>query len=438
MFRPIKSVVLSVLVLCSWQATAACPELTPYYPGANPDWPALERQLFSLLPECLESAEFFALYGAAQLNSGDIAESLESLERALLLNPTNGAAQIDYAQALFLQGDLFAALELNARLLTREDLPGNVRAILESRQQNWTSLTSQRLVQLDLLAGYDSNLNSAPDPREITLTLSGEDVVLVLNPEFRPVSGPYMNVRLGARFRQLAPEHQHNWQLEARGRVSEDSESDQLQLDTRYAFLRPGRRQSWQLDAGMSHLFFGGSPLYTATEFGARYLPFTNRRCKPYYGLAVQHQLFHDNSRFNALEAKASAGANCPITTDSGTQQLTMEVAWLDNMAMKTDRPGDDRNGWQVNMAWRVPLAAGEFLSQVSHTRLEDSDGYNPLLEAGAERWLDRTYFLLQYRRPLTRDMTLLVNFFHQDQQSNIELFDYRDTTIEMGISILL
>lgn len=438
MFRPIKSVAFAVLLLCSWQAVADCPELTPYYPGASPDWPALRQQLAGLMIECLDSAEFFALFGAAQLNSGDIAESLESLERALLIDPLNGAAQIDYAQALYLQGDLFAALELNARLLEREDLPANLRGLLESRQQNWRAVTRQKLVQIDVLAGYDNNLNSAPNAGEITLTLSGEDVVLALNPEFRPVSGPYLNVRLGARLRQLAPDYQHNWLVEARGRVSEDSNSDQLQLDTRYAFVRPGPNQSWQLNAGMSHLFFGGSPLYTASEAAVRYLVVRDGRCRPYYGFALQHQLYHDNSRLNAIEGKASAGANCSFQSDIGPQQLIMELAGLENYAIKDDRPGDNRWGWQASIAWRFPLAGGDFLSQLSHTRLDDREGYNPLLDGGADRWLDRTYLLLQYRRRLTPGTALLINFFHQDQHSNIELFDNRDTTIEVGFSIAL
>lgn len=438
MSRLSKTIVFIALLLCSGRLAAACPDLTPYYPGANADWAALQRRLATLMPECLESAEYYALYGAAQLNSGEVSESMESLERALLLDPLNGGAQIDYAQALFLQGDLFAALELNDRLLDREDLPANVRGILETRQRAWRAVTSQRLIQLDILAGFDENLNNAPSPDEITLTLSGEDVVLALNPDFRPVSGPYLNMRLGARFRQLAPDYQHNWLLEARGRVSEDSQSDQLQLDTRYAFVRPGRRQSWQLDAGMSHLLFGGSPLYTATETSARYLPFSSRRCKPYYGFALQHQLFHNNSRLNALEAKASAGLNCPVESGLGTQQVIVELAALENAALKAVRPGGDRHGWQANMNWRIPLASGDFISQLSHTRLDDRDGYNPLLANGDERWLDRTYLLMQYRRQLSTDTTLLFNFFHQYQRSNIELFDNTDTTIEVGISLAL
>ena len=76
------------------------------------------------------------------------------------------------------------------------------------------------------------------------------------------------------------------------------------------------------------------------------------------------------------------------------------------------------------------------FLVQV--TRLDDQDGYNPLLESGADRWLARTYVLMQYHRRLTSDTMLLFNFFHQLQRSNIELFDNDDTTVEVGISLAL
>ena len=227
-------------------AASACPDLSVFYSSNDVDWSRQAEQLAGLMPECLESAQFFALYGAALLNSGAYAEALESLERALLLEPDNGAAQIDYAEALFQQGQLFPALELNEQLVLREDLPASLLPLLQSRQQSWQALTRQLGFQADFLAGYDTNLNGAPDPGQITLTLSGEPVVLNLNPEFRPMSGPYLNLRLGSRYRQLAPEHQHIWTTKLRGRLSEDTDSDLLQIDTRYSFSRPQRQRSWQ------------------------------------------------------------------------------------------------------------------------------------------------------------------------------------------------
>jgi len=417
-------------------AARACPDLTSFYAAGQADWPAAEVRLLGIMGECLDNAEYFALLGAAQMNNGNVGESLESLERALLLDPGNGAAQIDYAQALFLQGELFAALAMNGQLLQRPDLPTSLQPALRQRQERWQQLTRQRTLQLDVLAGYDNNLNSAPEPGQITLTLSGEPVVLELNPEFKPRSGPYANFRLGGRFRQLAPSHQHNWLIEARGRSSEDKESDLLQLDTRYAFVRPDRLHSWQLEAGMSHLFFGGSPLYTATELGGRYLPRGGNRCQPFYSLEMQHQFFHDQTRLNALESKAALGRYCPFNGGLGPQQLGFELGLLNNLSLKDGRAGGDRLGWQANLNWQLRLPRGELLSQLSHTRLRDSKAYSPLLANGARRWLERSYLLVQYRRPLGPATRLLINLFHQNQSSNIELFRSIDTTFEVGLSL--
>lgn len=430
---------LFLLLSCSVPNVAsACVDLSSFYPGNEPDWASLQQQLAGLMSECLESSEFFALYGAAQLNSGQLAGALESLERALLINPENGDARVDYAQALFEEGQLFIALEINEQLLQREDLPAGLETGLRSRQQNWQALTRQTNFQADLLAGYDNNLNGAPDPGQITLTLSGEPILLNLNEEFRPISGPYLNMRLGARHRQLRPEYQHNFSAEVRGRSSEDSQSDLVQLASRYSFIKPDRKHAWQADLGINHLFFGGNPLFTGTETGGRYQPASNWFCKPHYSLALQHQLFHQESRLNAFESKAGAGVSCPVAGTDGSQSLSAELSLLNNKALRSGRLGGDRQGWQLNIDWQLALSRGVLRAQLNHTQLDDRQGYSPLLANGAERRLDRSYALLQYREPLPllgTNSSLLINIYHQRQQSNIELFRSNDTTAEIGIS---
>lgn len=427
---------LLALPLPAQSAAAGCPDLAPYYPGQSADWSTVQAELSALMPVCLQSSEFFALYGAAQLNNGAVADALESLERALLLDPDNGAAQIDFAQALFLEGQLFSALELNARLLQRDDLPANLLPALQERHTAWQAQTRQRSLQLDLLAGYDSNLNGAPDPSQITLTLSGESVILTLDPAFQPISGPYVNARLAARYRQLAPDHQHNVLLDVRGRVSEDPASDLLQADARYALIKPDRDHAWQLNTGLSHLLFGGKPLFSAAEVSARYQPRSGERCRSFAALAVQQQLYHDQAFLNALDGKASAGVNCPWEGIHGAHLLSLESGVLTSQALKDGRPGGNRKGWQVTLDWQYQMASGELRTLVTHTEMDDRDGYSPILNDGASRWLDRSYILLQYRRPLNPQMSLLFNFYHQDQRSNLELFQSVDSTVEIGLSL--
>ena len=91
----------------------ACPDLSGYYPSLEEEWNSIEQALAPLLPQCSESPEYFALLGTAQLRSGNLVQALETLELALLLDPGNGAALVDYAEVLFQQGQLFAAIEIN-------------------------------------------------------------------------------------------------------------------------------------------------------------------------------------------------------------------------------------------------------------------------------------------------------------------------------------
>lgn len=427
-------VLVSFFLVSAPAQAQTCPNLSAFY-GAE-DWALMETQLDTLLPRCLTSSEYFALLGAVQMNNRNLAQALESLERALLLNPDNGAAQVDYAQALFLQGELFTALEINSRLLDRPDLPPDLGNSLTERQDSWRQLTRQYQLQGDILGGYDDNLNGAPAPSQITITLPDDSVVLPLGPESQPINGPFSNLKLAGRFRQLAPEHQHNVLVEFSHRLSEDESSDYTQLDARYAWIRPGRRHGVQFESGVSNLFFGGRPLYTATEFGGSYSPrFENTSCRFDAGLTVQHQLFHNQSFLNSVESRLTAGSTCATGFGGSREQIGLQLSLIDNKPVRDGRPGDGRDGWQVNAVWQRQAGAGIVRTQLNHTRLFDSKGYSPLLSDGAPRWLRRSYALLQYRRPFLPETEFLMNIYYQYQNSNIELFQSRDRSFEVGIS---
>ena len=166
-------------------------------------WVELAEQLMGLMPACLESSEYFALLGAAHLNGLGNSRAIEFLERALLLEPTNGAARIDYAQALYNAGQLFPALEISEQLLVQSELPEAIRGRLEERIQIWRQDTRQQAWLLDVSGGYDNNLNGAPSASEITLTLSGESIALPLSSEYQSTSGGYSNLRLASLTRAL-------------------------------------------------------------------------------------------------------------------------------------------------------------------------------------------------------------------------------------------
>ncbi len=432
---------LLLLALPLHVSAQQCPELAQYY-DQSLEWGEVIDDLGPLLPVCLDSSEYFALLGGAQLNNGLLAEAFESLERALLLDPQNGAAQIDYAQALFEEGQLFNALQLNDQVLAREDLPEEIRPVITARAERWRSLTRNSSFHADAMIGYDNNLNGAPDPDLITLTLSGESVLLPLGDEFRPQSGPYLNLRLGNRTSWLAPLNQQHVAFEVRGRVSEDNASDLIQLDGRYSFVRPHRRYAWQIDASIRNLFFGGTALYTASETRGRINTPAIGQCRPFADATVQHQLFHKQTRLNAFDTRLSGGMNCTVSALSwpaiNTLRINLSGGILNSQALRAARPGGDRTGWQISSEIVASKGVHTLRALLNHTELDDKRGYSPLLADGAARQIARGYALLQYRQPVVlfdKNVDFVINAFHQIQDSNIELFDSSDSTLEVGVS---
>ena len=144
----------------------------------------------------------------------------------------------------------------------------------------------------------------------------------------------------------------------------------------------------------------------------------------------------------DAWESKATLGANCVAASKSGAViRYGFDGGYISNKALDTRRPGDDRDGWQVNARIQRALFGGELTAQASYTKLNDDEGYSSILANGASRWQERNQVLIQHRTPLrvgNKNALFMVNLYHQDQASNIELFELTDTAIELGISIVL
>ena len=430
-----RTLLLAILLLPGM--AIACPDLGRFLrgPGERSDWIAIGEELEPLFEQCLLSSPYFALRGAAQLNTGRLPEAIGSLERALMLDPDNGAAMVDYAQALLEDGQLFAAIEANRLLLTRNDTPDGLVSQLQARQRDWVSLTRQTSYQIDLVGGLDDNLNGGPDEDLIALTLAGEPILLTLSEGLTAASGPFGNLRALMSHRQLTPGHQHDFLAQVSGRISEDTASDILQATARYSQTVAAKQRSRQLGAGLNHLSFGGNSLFTGADTRLRYQLRQGSSCRPFMAGALQHQTWHGQSLLNGLESKLSVGGDCAVA-GRPNQRLGLESGVLYNAALNSGRLGGDRAGWQFRLQWQVAVAGARISAQLDHTTLEDQRGYSRLLADNARRRISRNSVLVQYRRRLSAtDADLLINFYHQNQSSNLSLFRTEDTSLEIGLS---
>jgi len=431
-----RAVSLCSLLACTAASAQNCPDLQPYYPAGEPApqqaWQAVLPRLEAQLENCLQSAEYFALLGAAQLNTAQLSQALESLERALLIDPDNGAAGVDYAEGLYLAGQLFPALEMNASLLARQDLPTSLKPVLQARQQFWQQQTRNRRLLVETTAGYDSNLNGAPTRSDLTLTIGGAPVSFTLGPDNQPLHGSFTNLRMAGAWQWSAPSAQHELVTTARVRQAFAGDADLAQADWRYSYAVPTRKNRWEWSAGSSHMLFGGSPLYSVGDLRTR-IAFGNNSCRPSLEGGLQQLNYHGQALMNGREISLVAGYGCLFSAGS---QLRAEVGMLANNAANTGRPGGDRSGWNARLNWQFDLLGGQFSSQIGIASLDDERGYSVLLENGAVREADIYSANLRYRHLVGNRMAFIFNVSHQRQDSNLLPFVNRGTAAEVGLAL--
>jgi len=414
-----------------------CPDLSSYYQIDEPDWSELLESLSESFPICLGSSEFLALYGSAQLYSGLLSNAIESLERSLLLDPDNGAAMIDYGEALFQDGQLFTAIEVNRLLLERSDIPSDLIEEIRQRQARWQSMTRQTNWRLGLSGGYDNNLNGASDQDSVTLTLSGEPVALSLGEDFRVLAGPLINFRASGRYQKLSVDSHETFAGELLTRISDQTNANLAQISGKYSIRSAVRPSGWQFATGINHLNYASDPLFTSLDSEIRYRARRSQSCRPHVSMALQHQTWHDQSKLNGIESKLGLGGVCSVA-ERANQALSAEISLVSNHALKPDRLGGNRIGWQVNLGWQAAFLRGQLSAQASQTHLRDQRGYSEILASNARRNISRTSFLLQYREGLPAlfgDAQFIANVFFQSQNSNLDLFSTDDASIEIGIN---
>ena len=436
--KTIPKLLTAVACLLPSLPSFACQDFSDFYRAIDDEFQLVESQLLPLLEECSENSEYFSLLGTVQLRSGDFFAALENLERALLLNPDNGSALVDYAEVLFQQGQVPSAVEINAQLLSREDLPADLVQAIADRQRRWRSLMSETSSILGVSVGYDNNLNSAPMGRQLALTLSGQSVVLDVSPEFLAAGGTYANLAAGIARTSAGRDISSRVSGQVRGRFGENSSYEVLQASSQFAFTQSGDNPRWNAALGFDHLNYGGNDIFSSSTIRASYLARQGKACGIYPRLAIQYQHFHTQESLSGIESSLGVGVDCRLPIGKTVNRLAVEVSALTNRALKGSRLGQDRNGWQVNLAWRRQLGPGQASAQYSFTDLNDDEGYSPIFDDGARRHESLSSVYLQYAVPTRRlgaaaQIVTSISYYNQD--STVGLFRTQGANVEIGIN---
>ena len=178
---------------------------------------------------CQHHPAWLAQLGHALNRLGRHREAADHLERALLLDPGQHTAHIDYAIALAGVGDTRSAMGLLSQLLaTGDELSPVLRSTLLRQYERLQALATSSPVQAGvarglgpedepppawqvrkqagLTLGHDSNLLGAPGLSSLALTLLEGTIVLPLEPSYLATPGLYHRAELLLHARHLGPQ----------------------------------------------------------------------------------------------------------------------------------------------------------------------------------------------------------------------------------------
>jgi len=415
-------------------------------------WPATpiaRRELLQRMdlarPGCMGDAPFLAALGALWLDEGEHEQALVWLERALMLEPELPGAQVDHALALAALGEPTAAIALAQAWQIRTDVPPEVRHRLQQvvqaaargprapvDEQRWF-----RQREINLVAGYETNLDNSPRLVELTLTSPEGDISLPV------ISQPRRGTALLADASwQVAyvPQPGQVWRtglnLGARSSPAQPR-TDWHQVQWAGSGAHQWAQWRGQLEVALAQV---GGPLnepYRVLHLGAS----VDRQawgCKWRLGTDAESRVQSQTTSANARIYSVSASSQCLVPAAPSFTWTAVLQAGLDQ-AVSDERPGGDQRLLQLRL--RVNGTLGQDTKLDAGIRLGqslDSTGYSSLLGNNARRRVLQPQMSVELARPLHlawwRGAEALAQFHANRAQSNLPLFSHNGASLYMGM----
>lgn len=414
----------------------------------------LLAKLDAMAPACLKDASFHAWRGAVLMGLRRPAAAIESLERALLIQPDLPGAQLDYAQALLAVGDTVGARALLAQVAARSDLPPGLLPVLQRELAETDPAAWRTRWILSTALGADSNLNNAPAASELTLTFPQGPVTLPLLDSSRPQSGL---ASLGtAQWQGLKPHGTQLWLLQAeiRGRHTAQATSRYQQVDLSANWLQaPEAPRQWVARAGVSRVVFGGQRLLESARAsllhqwqlpaGQGRLP-TALACRPSVGAELETRRYPVSpelgGRYGGLVAAIGCNPGLAGATQGGfdTQSLSLQLRAGVDRADSATRPGGNYRRAEIRALWEGSYGPYKINADYGYTHQADATGYSVLLAANEVRRISRHSLRAEIARALPEGWLAGAEWFVSaevnSQQSNLEAFASRQSAVYGGL----
>ena len=123
-------------------------------------------------------------YGLAAIDSGHVSRGVLALERVLMANPTSLRVRLELARGYYLLREDTRARSEFERVLAQNPPPRvqeNIQRFLDAIRLREARYRTTAGAYVELAAGYDTNVNSGPDGRDVSLPGLPDDFTLRLD-----------------------------------------------------------------------------------------------------------------------------------------------------------------------------------------------------------------------------------------------------------------
>jgi hypothetical protein len=363
------------------------------------------------------------------------------LEEIVAERPEFAGAWLDLALAAQQSNDTSAALEHLAYIRQQFLLAPAMAWQIERWQQAWQvpspSVDAPSVWQGEISVdiGYNDNVNGGLSQDQITLSIpGGGHAIMPIAPGYRPRGDAYAQVGIQAWQRWQLDGGSLHPLLRLRSRHMQ-SEGDYGQLDLQggliYQTIPDDRGRAWQASFLLQHDRLGGTPLIEAQRLVLQRLQ-SDGRCRLAWGGELERR-HYPGLPLGGLLAWLDIGLACKA--DEATQ-LATGLRGGHERARSAQRPGGDNRQIELTLQGSRRLPNGSTLDvRWQHSRGWDQEGYSPLLAENAARRLERDFFNLTLRHPLTPDWEARLMLELQRQRSNLEIFSQNARQISLGMS---
>lgn len=411
--------------------------------NAGADIPAVQLAAASPgSPSILASNDINALYTTATnaLSANKPVEAREILERIVAERPEFAGAWLDLALAAYRSGDVEAGLEHLDYLRSHFALPPVLANQVDYWYKLWQNPSDQPVKsnkwqgELMLGFGHDTNVNAGLANDNLSITFAGNTVLFPVDRASRPYADSFALLGLSSwgPAQSLGKGSVTPVFLMRGKRMGAQNDYDSLDLQAGAVYLQPSAGSgSWRLAGFIQQNQLGDSTLNNAIRLNAqRIYPWSS--CQIAVGGEIEKRKAREDAEIGGNLATLTGGLSCPLPADASfSTQLR-----LGHTRPRAGWPGGSKTGQELALQYTRPIGGGLHLDLTWRTaRLNDAEGYSPLLENNAPRRLTRQSLTIALRQPIKAGWDALVTLESLWQRSNLEIFRYNSHVFTVALT---